>query len=76
VIFEASLMYDEMFESFTWLFDVFLTCHSQKHPRTIYTDQDVVMGKAIAHTFHNTWHGLCVFHLSQNALKHLESVSS
>jgi hypothetical protein len=29
------------------------------------------MGKAVAHTFHNTWHGLCVFHLSQNALKHL-----
>jgi hypothetical protein len=71
VIFGASLMYDETFESLTWLFEVFLTCHSQKYPRTIYTDQDVAMGKAIAHTFHNTWHGLCVFHLSQNAVKHL-----
>jgi hypothetical protein len=71
VIFEASLMYDETFESFTWLFEAFLTCHSQKHPRTIYTDQDVAMGKTITHTFHNTWHGLCVFHLSQNAIKHL-----
>jgi hypothetical protein len=64
MIFRASLMYDETFESFTWLFKAFLTCHSQKHPRTIYIDQDVAMGKAVAHTFHNTWHGLCVFHLS------------
>jgi hypothetical protein len=71
MIFGAALMYDETFESFTWLFEVFLICHSQKHPRTIYTDQDVAMGKAVAHTFYNTWHGLYVFHLSQNALKHL-----
>jgi hypothetical protein len=38
VIFGASLMYDETFESFTWLFEVFLTCHGQKHPKTIYID--------------------------------------
>jgi hypothetical protein len=28
VIFGASIMYDETFESFTWLFEAFLTCHS------------------------------------------------
>jgi hypothetical protein len=71
VIFGASLMYDEAFESFTWLFEAFLTCHSQKHPRTIYTDQDIAMGMEIAHTLDITWHALCVFHLSQNAVKHL-----
>ncbi|KAM3275488.1 hypothetical protein ACQJBY_044076 [Aegilops geniculata] len=47
VIFGASLLYDETFESFKWLFDSFLLAHSEKHPRTIYTDQDCAMGKAV-----------------------------
>jgi hypothetical protein len=40
-------MYDETFDSFKWLFETFLKAHNGKHPKTIYIDQDIAMGKAI-----------------------------
>jgi deoxycytidylate deaminase len=45
--------------------------HNQKQLITIYTDQDFAMGKAIAPIFTEAWHGLCTFHIMQNAIKHL-----
>jgi hypothetical protein len=71
IIFGATLMYDETFESFRWLFDTFLKAHNGKQPKTIFTDQDSAMGKAVGQVFTEAWHGLCTFHISQNALKHL-----
>nr|CAE04392.2 OSJNBb0006L01.4 [Oryza sativa Japonica Group] len=71
VVFCAALMYDETFDSFKWLFETFLKAHNGKHPKTIYTDQDIAMGKAIEEVFPAAWHGLCTFHISQNAAKHL-----
>ena len=61
-------MYDEIFK---WLFETFLKAHNDKEPKTIYTDQDAAMGKAIKAVFLETWHGLCTFHIMQNAVKHL-----
>uniref|UniRef100_A0ACD5TMQ1 Uncharacterized protein n=1 Tax=Avena sativa TaxID=4498 RepID=A0ACD5TMQ1_AVESA len=71
VIFGAALLYDETFESFKWLFNTFLSVHNNKQPRTIFTDQDTAMGKAIEAVFIGAWHGLCNFHIMQNAVKHL-----
>lgn len=71
VIFGAALLYDETFDSFKWLFETFLAVHNQKQPTTIYTDQDIAMGKAIEVVFTEAWHGLCTFHIMQNAIKHL-----
>jgi zinc finger SWIM domain-containing protein 3 len=71
VIFDDVLLYDETFESFKWLFQTFLKAHSGKQPKTIYTDQDSAMGKAIKEVFLEAWHGLCTFHIMQNAAKHL-----
>ena len=71
MIFGAVLMYDETFESFKWLFETFLKAHNGKQPKTIYTDQDAAMGKAIKEVFLESWHGLCIFHIMQNAVKHL-----
>jgi transposase-like protein len=59
------------FDSFKWLFDTFLAVHNQKQPRTIFTDQDIAMEKAIQVVFTDAWHGLCTFHIMQNATKHL-----
>jgi hypothetical protein len=64
-------MYDETFESFKWLFQTFLKAHNGKQPKTIYTDQDSAMGKAVKEVFVDAWHGLCTFHIMQNAVKHL-----
>jgi len=64
-------MFDETCASFTWLFKAFLAAHNGKHPRTIFTDQDSAMGKAVREVFIESWHGLCTFHIMQNAAKHL-----
>ncbi|XP_028077126.1 protein FAR1-RELATED SEQUENCE 5-like [Camellia sinensis] len=74
VIFGAALMYDETAESFTWLFQIFLEAMSNKAPKTIFTDQDAAMAKAIAIVMPDTNHRLCTWHLMQNAVKHVSSV--
>jgi hypothetical protein len=76
VVFGAALMYDKTFESFKWLFQSFLKAHNGQQPKTCYTDQDVAMGKAIAEVFPEAWHGLCTFHIMQNATKHLHEEKS
>jgi hypothetical protein len=50
--FGATLMYDEIFESFKWLFEPILKAHNGKQPKTFYIDQDFVMRKAIEQVFH------------------------
>nr|ABF95222.1 transposon protein, putative, unclassified [Oryza sativa Japonica Group] len=57
VVFGAALMYDETFDSFKWLFETFLKAHNGKHPKTIYTDQDIAMGKAIEEHFERVVQG-------------------
>ncbi|XP_056687470.1 protein FAR-RED ELONGATED HYPOCOTYL 3-like [Spinacia oleracea] len=70
-VFGAALLYDETIESFKWLFETFLATHCNKEPKTIFTDQDIAMGKAIAEVMPNVWHGLCTWHITENATKHL-----
>ncbi|KAJ4972255.1 hypothetical protein NE237_005354 [Protea cynaroides] len=74
VIFGAALLYDETVESFKWLFEAFLEAHGQKMPITIFTDQHAAMVKAIPQVLTSTWHGLCLWHLMQNGIKHLGSL--
>ncbi|XP_073358329.1 protein FAR1-RELATED SEQUENCE 5-like [Aegilops tauschii subsp. strangulata] len=45
-----------------------------KHPRTILTDEDAAMAKAIRKVFPHSHHRLCVWHMNQNACKHLAGV--
>jgi zinc finger SWIM domain-containing protein 3 len=73
VIFGAALLFDETCASFTWLFQTFLSAHNGKQSRTIFTDQDIAMGKAVREVFVEAWHGLCTFHIMQNAVKHLSN---
>jgi hypothetical protein len=73
-IFGAAILFDETEASFTWLFETFLAAHNYRQPRTIYTDQDAAMGKAIPNVFTESYHGLCTFHIMQNAVKHLSPV--
>jgi zinc finger SWIM domain-containing protein 3 len=75
VVFGVVLMYNETFESFKWLFETFLKAHNGKQPKTIYTDQDATMAKAVKEVFLEAWHGLCTFHIMQNAVKHLSEAN-
>ncbi|XP_068305150.1 protein FAR1-RELATED SEQUENCE 5-like [Pyrus communis] len=74
VVFGAALMYDETAASFSWLFKTFLKAMSSKAPRTIFTDQDPVMAKAILEVMPQTYHRLSLWHLMQNACKNLNTL--
>ncbi|XP_024634403.1 protein FAR1-RELATED SEQUENCE 5-like [Medicago truncatula] len=71
IIFGAALMYDETIPSFKWLFETFLQAHNNKKPKTIFTDQDQTMSRALEEVMPETHHGLCTWHLLQNGIKHL-----
>ncbi|KAL0012426.1 hypothetical protein SO802_007534 [Lithocarpus litseifolius] len=51
VIFGAALLYDEIAKSFKWLFESFLKAHGGRKPKSIFTDQDFAIAKALAEVF-------------------------
>ncbi|GLT55391.1 hypothetical protein SLA2020_285180 [Shorea laevis] len=69
VIFGAALLYDETTESFKWLFECFLDAHAGKKSKTIFTDQDAAMAKALHEVMLDSWHGLFTCHIMQNDIK-------
>ncbi|KAF2951095.1 hypothetical protein DAI22_01g237150 [Oryza sativa Japonica Group] len=74
VVFGAALLYDETADSFVWLFKTFLKAMSGKKPQTILTDEDAAMAKAIKLVMPKSHHRICVWHMNQNACKHLAGV--
>ncbi|XP_021757130.1 protein FAR1-RELATED SEQUENCE 5-like [Chenopodium quinoa] len=74
IIFGAALLYDETTETFNWLFDTFVKAMHGKKPKTILTDQDQAMANALSTKWPDTYHRLCVWHMYQNAAKHLHHV--
>jgi zinc finger SWIM domain-containing protein 3 len=42
-----------------------------KKPKTILTDQDAAMAKALSIVMPETFHGLCTWHIRENALRHV-----
>ena len=74
IIFGAALLYDETADTFIWLFDTFVRAMSGKKPKIILTDQDAAMAKALGLRWPETSHRLCIWHLYQNAAKHLSGV--
>ena len=71
VVFGASLLYDETIPSFQWLFETFLKAMGGEKPKTILTDQDPAMTKAISLVMPETFHGLCTWRIRENALRHV-----
>jgi zinc finger SWIM domain-containing protein 3 len=69
--FGCALMFNETILSFICLFESFVKEMCEKHPSTIFTYQDAAMAATIGHLFPNTTHRLCLWHICQNAVKHL-----
>jgi zinc finger SWIM domain-containing protein 3 len=65
------LLYDETVPPFQWLFETFLQATGGEKPKTILTDQDAAMAKAISLVMPETFHGLCTWHIRQNAIRHV-----
>ncbi len=74
IIFGIALLYDETSEAFMWIFDSFVKVMSGKKLKIILTDKDVAMAKALNSQQPKTNHRLCVWHIYQNAAKHLSYV--
>ncbi|CAL0316337.1 unnamed protein product [Lupinus luteus] len=47
-----------------------------QQPKTIFTDQDAAMAKAIKEVMPNTSHRLCLWHIAKNAPSHLGALNS
>ncbi|XXG49786.1 hypothetical protein AAC387_Pa02g3862 [Persea americana] len=73
-IFGAAFIYDETTDSFRWLFRTFCDAMSGKKPMLIFTDQNKLMENAIEIELPKTVHRISVWHMFQNALKHLSHV--
>ncbi|XP_027165586.1 protein FAR1-RELATED SEQUENCE 12-like [Coffea eugenioides] len=73
VIFGATLMYDEIIDSFKWVFGTFLEAMCEKHPSTILTDQNHAMAATLSLVMPQTFHGLCMFHIRYNFMKYLDN---
>jgi hypothetical protein len=76
VMFGCAFLFNETSTSFNWLFKVFLESMGNKQPKTIFTDQDGAMAKAIGEVMPNTSHRLCLWHISKNAPSHLGDLKS
>ncbi|CAN1769116.1 Protein FAR1-RELATED SEQUENCE 5 [Linum perenne] len=63
----AALLFEETTESFEWLFETLLECMRGRHPRSIFTDQCPAIAAGIRSKFPGTFHGLCTFHIRENA---------
>uniref|UniRef100_A0A803N405 Protein FAR1-RELATED SEQUENCE n=1 Tax=Chenopodium quinoa TaxID=63459 RepID=A0A803N405_CHEQI len=74
IIFGVALLYDETTKTFNWIFDTFVKAMHGKKPKTILTDQDQAMANALSTKWPETYHRLCVWHMYQNAAKHLHHV--
>src|SRR4051812_31490929 len=73
VIFGGALLFDEIVDSFIWLFESFINAHGGKKPQKIFTYQDAAMAKALEMVLPDIKYGLCSFHIMQNDVKYLSS---
>uniref|UniRef100_A0A7N0VN12 MULE transposase domain-containing protein n=1 Tax=Kalanchoe fedtschenkoi TaxID=63787 RepID=A0A7N0VN12_KALFE len=72
--YDHTILYNETVTSFEWQFQSFLNCHSQKHPKILFTDQDPALAEAIRIVMKVTYHGLCTSHIMLNDFRHLENL--
>ncbi|KAL9463985.1 hypothetical protein AB3S75_001729 [Citrus x aurantiifolia] len=63
ILLGCGLISHEDTETFTWLFEAWLSCMSDSPPIGIITDQDKAMQKVIEHVFPTTRHRWCLWHI-------------
>lgn len=76
ILFGCALLDGETTEACAWLFNVFLQAMEGKRPETIFTDQAASIAAAIEEVLPDSHHRLCLWHIFQNAAKHLNHVFS
>ncbi|KAH9792410.1 protein FAR1-RELATED SEQUENCE [Citrus sinensis] len=72
-IFRFGLLGDETVESYTWLLQTFLSAMGNRKPKSVITDGDKKMSKAIKTIFVGATHRLCCWHLERNAQANIKN---
>lgn len=68
-MFGCAFLWDETADSFVWVFESILQAMGNKAPKTIFTNQDEAMAKAIKMMLPNTQYFLCTWHFGQNSVQ-------
>ncbi|KAJ4970510.1 hypothetical protein NE237_003609 [Protea cynaroides] len=71
ILFGCAILLTETENSFAWLLRTLLNAMYGRHPATIITNPNVALTKAIERVLPKTHHRLCLWHIFQNATKHL-----
>ncbi|KAL6591971.1 hypothetical protein ACP70R_049663 [Stipagrostis hirtigluma subsp. patula] len=74
VVFGCGIISDETVSSYMWLLQAFLEAMHQKHPKSLITDGDAAMARAIEIVMPNADHRLCSWHIEQNMVRHLRGM--
>ncbi|XP_022685196.1 protein FAR1-RELATED SEQUENCE 5-like [Setaria italica] len=69
VVFGCGILSDETILSYVWLLEALLEAMHQKHPKSLITDGDAAMMRAIEIVMPDADHRLCSWHIEQNMLK-------
>ncbi|KAH9801186.1 protein FAR1-RELATED SEQUENCE [Citrus sinensis] len=72
-VFGFGLLGDETVESYTWLLQTFLSAMGNRKPKSVITDGDKAMAKAIKTVFFGATHRLCCWHLERNAQANIKN---
>ncbi|OUZ99541.1 FAR1 DNA binding domain [Macleaya cordata] len=73
-LFGCGLLDGETTDAVVWLFTTFLEAMGGKKPISVFTDQSAAISNAVSAVFPESHHGLCLWHIFQNASKHLTKV--
>ena len=63
VLFAVALLKDQKIDTFIWVLETFVQAMGGKEPKTIITDQDKAMKRAIEIVLKSTTHRNCFFHI-------------
>ena len=65
-VFGCAIVSDETEETYVWLLQTFLRSMCQKMPKSVITDADAAMIKAIREVLPDVWHRICTWHIEKN----------
>ncbi|XP_073367556.1 protein FAR1-RELATED SEQUENCE 5-like [Aegilops tauschii subsp. strangulata] len=74
-VFGCAIVSDETEETYVWLLQTFLRSMCQKMPKSVITDADAAMIKAIREVLPDVWHRICTWHIEKNMKIHLSHKS-
>ncbi|XP_052203950.1 protein FAR1-RELATED SEQUENCE 5-like [Diospyros lotus] len=72
-LFGCGLLDGETIDAVMWLFTTFFEAMGGKKPKSIFTDQSAAISSVVDTVLPEAHHGLCLWHLCQNAAKNLSN---